>query len=122
MPFRHRLIHPTLLGDESYISISTAHAVVYMSDATFYSSEANRKGLMDMACLLPLIILLLLLSSLPSRSDDQLTQGKPLFPGDKLISKNGVFALGFFLSRHKLLRLWRKSWAEESASRSPSRS
>jgi len=52
---------------------------------------------MDMARLLPLIIiLLLLLNSLPCRSDDQLTQAKPLSPGDKLISENGVFALGFF--------------------------
>lgn len=52
---------------------------------------------MDMARLLPLIIiLLLLLNSLSCRSDDQLTQAKPLSPGDKLISENGVFALGFF--------------------------
>ena len=43
---------------------------------------------MDMARLLPLIIiLLLLLNSLPCRSDDQLTQAKPLSPGDKLISE-----------------------------------
>ncbi|KAL6651967.1 hypothetical protein ACP70R_010892 [Stipagrostis hirtigluma subsp. patula] len=41
------------------------------------------------------IFLLLLLSSL-CQSDDQLTQSKPLSPGDMLISKDGIFALGFF--------------------------
>ncbi|KAJ1272965.1 hypothetical protein BS78_06G243600 [Paspalum vaginatum] len=39
----------------------------------------------------------LLLVSLCRASDDQLTSSKPLiFPQDKLISKNGVFALGLF--------------------------
>ncbi|VAH53709.1 unnamed protein product [Triticum turgidum subsp. durum] len=48
---------------------------------------------MDMSCL-PIFILLFLFPF--SKSDDQLTQGKPLSPGDILISKDGVFALGFF--------------------------
>ncbi|KAL6651968.1 hypothetical protein ACP70R_010893 [Stipagrostis hirtigluma subsp. patula] len=43
---------------------------------------------------LPVFILLLLSSF--CQSDDQLTQTKPLFPGDMLISESGVFALGFF--------------------------
>ena len=41
------------------------------------------------------VFILLLLSS-PCESDDQFTQAKPLSPGDMLISKDGVFALGFF--------------------------
>ncbi|KAF7019348.1 hypothetical protein CFC21_032530 [Triticum aestivum] len=48
---------------------------------------------MDMSCF-PIFILLFLFPF--SKSDDQLTQGKPLSPGDILISKDGVFALGFF--------------------------
>uniref|UniRef100_A0A453DBN0 non-specific serine/threonine protein kinase n=1 Tax=Aegilops tauschii subsp. strangulata TaxID=200361 RepID=A0A453DBN0_AEGTS len=46
-----------------------------------------------MSCF-PIFILLFLFPF--SKSDDQLTQGKPLSPGDILISKDGVFALGFF--------------------------
>ncbi|CAL5070208.1 unnamed protein product [Urochloa decumbens] len=51
-------------------------------------------GLLDMLPL-PVCILLLLLSPY-CQSDDQLTQAKPLFLGDKLISKGGAFVLGFF--------------------------
>ncbi|XP_040379086.1 G-type lectin S-receptor-like serine/threonine-protein kinase At1g61400 isoform X2 [Oryza brachyantha] len=41
--------------------------------------------------------MLLLLLSIPlCKTDDQLTPEKPLFPGEMLISKSGVFALGFF--------------------------
>ncbi|CAN6277051.1 unnamed protein product [Urochloa humidicola] len=43
-----------------------------------------------------LAVLTLLILSLPCQSDDQLTQAKPLSPGDMLISKDGAFALGFF--------------------------
>ncbi|KAL6651966.1 hypothetical protein ACP70R_010891 [Stipagrostis hirtigluma subsp. patula] len=43
---------------------------------------------------LPVLIFLLLSSF--CQSDDQLTQEKPLSPGDMLISKGGIFALGFF--------------------------
>ncbi|XBI96156.1 hypothetical protein VPH35_032477 [Triticum aestivum] len=44
--------------------------------------------------LLPLFILLL--SICFCESDDRLTPAKPLLPGDKLVSNNGIFALGFF--------------------------
>uniref|UniRef100_A0A0E0DCZ2 non-specific serine/threonine protein kinase n=1 Tax=Oryza meridionalis TaxID=40149 RepID=A0A0E0DCZ2_9ORYZ len=47
-----------------------------------------------MACV-PVFIFLLLISF--CRRDDQLTQGKPLIsPSDVLVSKGGIFALGFF--------------------------
>ncbi|KAL6844527.1 hypothetical protein ACP4OV_026200 [Aristida adscensionis] len=42
------------------------------------------------------VLILLLLSSSSCQSDDKLTQSKPLFPGDMLISRGGDFALGFF--------------------------
>ncbi|XP_037489815.1 G-type lectin S-receptor-like serine/threonine-protein kinase B120 [Triticum dicoccoides] len=48
---------------------------------------------MDMSYF-PIFILLFLFPF--SKSDDQLAQGKPLSAGDILISKDGVFALGFF--------------------------
>ncbi|CAL5014690.1 unnamed protein product [Urochloa decumbens] len=41
------------------------------------------------------VVILLVLSS-PCQSDDQLTQAKPLAPGDMLISRDGAFALGCF--------------------------
>lgn len=41
-------------------------------------------------------ILLLLLVIRVCKSDDQLASARPLSPGDLLISKGGVFALGFF--------------------------
>jgi len=43
-----------------------------------------------------ILVLILLLLSLFGKSDDQLTHTKPLSPGNKLISKGGDFALGFF--------------------------
>ncbi|XP_044968387.1 G-type lectin S-receptor-like serine/threonine-protein kinase B120 isoform X2 [Hordeum vulgare subsp. vulgare] len=46
---------------------------------------------------LPVIFTLLLLICL-CKSDDRLTPAKPLLPGDKLVSNNGIFALGFFSS------------------------
>ncbi|KAF0890876.1 hypothetical protein E2562_004349, partial [Oryza meyeriana var. granulata] len=46
-----------------------------------------------MVCL-PFLFCLLLISL--CKCDDQLTQAKQLHPGDKLVSKSGVFALGFF--------------------------
>ncbi|WVZ87304.1 hypothetical protein U9M48_033961 [Paspalum notatum var. saurae] len=49
---------------------------------------------MGMPVLLAVFILLLLSSF--CQSDDQLTQAKPLSLGDRLISKGGIFALGFF--------------------------
>uniref|UniRef100_A0A0D9W9Z6 non-specific serine/threonine protein kinase n=1 Tax=Leersia perrieri TaxID=77586 RepID=A0A0D9W9Z6_9ORYZ len=49
---------------------------------------------MNMACL-PVFIFLLLISF--CKCDDKLTQAKPLIsPGDVLVSKGGIFALGFF--------------------------
>jgi hypothetical protein len=54
----------------------------------------EKKGLIMEMDHLQVFILLLLSSS--CQSDDQLTQAKPLSPGDMLISKDRVFALGFF--------------------------
>ena len=48
---------------------------------------------MGTICLTVFIFLLLICFC---QSDDQLTSARPLSPGDLLISKNGVFALGFF--------------------------
>ncbi|KAM3390996.1 hypothetical protein ACQJBY_012567 [Aegilops geniculata] len=63
--------------------------------AIFFTGGWHTKegGVMDMSCF-PIFILLLLFPF--SKSDDQLTQGKPLSRGDLLVSKDGVFALGFF--------------------------
>nr|AAM90696.1 S-locus receptor-like kinase RLK11 [Oryza sativa] len=42
-------------------------------------------------------LMFLLLLSIPlCKTDDQLTLGKPIFPSEMLISKGGIFALGFF--------------------------
>ncbi|XP_071682853.1 G-type lectin S-receptor-like serine/threonine-protein kinase B120 [Lolium perenne] len=49
---------------------------------------------MGMPSCVPIFILLFLSSS--CRSDDQLTDAKPLSSGDTLVSKGGDFALGFF--------------------------
>ncbi|OQU82403.1 G-type lectin S-receptor-like serine/threonine-protein kinase B120 isoform X2 [Sorghum bicolor] len=52
---------------------------------------------MGTTCLTIFILLLqLLLMICVCKSDDQLTSARPLHPGDLLISKGGVFALGFF--------------------------
>ncbi|PUZ49081.1 hypothetical protein GQ55_7G296800 [Panicum hallii var. hallii] len=53
----------------------------------------NGEGTMGTICLTVFILLLLICLC---QSDDQLTSARPLSPGDLLISKNGVFALGFF--------------------------
>jgi len=53
----------------------------------------NGEGTMASICLTVFILLLLICFC---QSDDQLTSARPLSPGDLLISKNGVFALGFF--------------------------
>ncbi|XP_025824722.1 G-type lectin S-receptor-like serine/threonine-protein kinase B120 isoform X3 [Panicum hallii] len=53
----------------------------------------NGEGTMGTICLTVFILLLLICFC---QSDDQLTSARPLSPGDLLISKNGVFALGFF--------------------------
>ncbi|XP_066346035.1 G-type lectin S-receptor-like serine/threonine-protein kinase B120 isoform X2 [Miscanthus floridulus] len=45
---------------------------------------------------LTIFILLILLMICVCKSDDQLTSARPLTPGDLLISKGGVFGLGFF--------------------------
>ncbi|VAH53711.1 unnamed protein product [Triticum turgidum subsp. durum] len=50
--------------------------------------------------LLPLFILLL--SICFCESDDRLTPAKPLLPGDKLVSNNGIFALGFFSQENSI--------------------
>ncbi|KAF7004632.1 hypothetical protein CFC21_019835 [Triticum aestivum] len=42
------------------------------------------------------VIFTLLLLVCFCESDDRLTPAKPLLPGDKLVSNNGIFALGFF--------------------------
>ncbi|PNT61924.1 hypothetical protein BRADI_5g23050v3 [Brachypodium distachyon] len=47
-----------------------------------------------MTICIPILILLLLSPS--CKSDDTLTHAKPLFYGEKLVSKGGDFALGFF--------------------------
>ncbi|TKW06779.1 hypothetical protein SEVIR_7G262900v4 [Setaria viridis] len=73
-------------------SILPAQLLFYISTAK-EAGNTNGKGLMDMVHL-PVLILLILSS--PCQSNDQLTQAKPLSPGDLLISKDGVFALGFF--------------------------
>ncbi|WVZ87305.1 hypothetical protein U9M48_033962 [Paspalum notatum var. saurae] len=53
---------------------------------------------MEEMALLPVFMLLLFSSSCHCQSshDDQLTQAKPLSPGDMLVSKNGSFALDFY--------------------------
>ncbi|KAF7003972.1 LOW QUALITY PROTEIN: hypothetical protein CFC21_019237 [Triticum aestivum] len=48
------------------------------------------------ASCVPIFIVLLFLSSFCKSDDDTLTQAKPLFSSDKLVSKGGDFALGFF--------------------------
>ncbi|XBH65997.1 hypothetical protein VPH35_119472 [Triticum aestivum] len=50
---------------------------------------------MGMPSSIPIFFLLLFLSSF-CKPDDTLTHTKPLFSGDKLVSKGGDFALGFF--------------------------
>ncbi|KAM3371395.1 hypothetical protein ACQJBY_018669 [Aegilops geniculata] len=62
---------------------------------------------MDMSCF-PIFILLFLFPF--SKSDDQLTQGKPLSPGDILVSKDGVFALGFFSPANSSKSLYVGIW------------
>ncbi|KAF8660129.1 hypothetical protein HU200_057687 [Digitaria exilis] len=57
--------------------------------------KMNGEGIMAMICLTIFILLLLICFC---KSEDQLTSTRPLSPGDLLISKNGVFALGFFSS------------------------
>ena len=54
-------------------------------------------------------IFLLFLSSF-CKSDDQLTHAKPLTHGDKLISRNGVFALGFFSPTSSTTSLYLGIW------------
>ncbi|CAL5025238.1 unnamed protein product [Urochloa decumbens] len=53
----------------------------------------NREGTMGMICLTIFILLLLICFC---QSEDQLTRARPLSPGNLLISKDAVFALGFF--------------------------
>ncbi|KAL6844530.1 hypothetical protein ACP4OV_026203 [Aristida adscensionis] len=67
---------------------------------------------------LPALILLLLSSSL-CRSDDQLTQAKPLHPGEILISKNGDFALGFFSPSTSNNTLYIGIWYHKIADHTP---
>lgn len=55
------------------------------------------------------ILTLLFLSSL-CRSDDRITHGKPLSPGDTLISQSGVFALGFFSPTSSNMSLYLCIW------------
>ncbi|VAH53753.1 unnamed protein product [Triticum turgidum subsp. durum] len=62
---------------------------------------------MDMYCF-PIFILLFLFPF--SKSDDQLAQGKPLSAGDILISKDGVFALGFFSPANSSKSLYVGIW------------
>ncbi|KAM3371384.1 hypothetical protein ACQJBY_018669 [Aegilops geniculata] len=68
---------------------------------------ARKGGVMDMSCF-PIFILLFLFPF--SKSDDQLTQGKPLSPGDILVSKDGVFALGFFSPANSSKSLYVGIW------------
>uniref|UniRef100_A0ACD5UUZ1 Uncharacterized protein n=1 Tax=Avena sativa TaxID=4498 RepID=A0ACD5UUZ1_AVESA len=53
---------------------------------------------------------ILLLSICFCKSDDILTPSKPLLPGDKLISNDGIFALGFFSLRNSTANPYLGIW------------
>ncbi|XP_066360948.1 putative inactive G-type lectin S-receptor-like serine/threonine-protein kinase SRK [Miscanthus floridulus] len=65
---------------------------------------------MARACIIIPILILLFSSSLCQQSSDQLTQAKPLSPGDVLISKDGAFALGFFSAGNSNKSLYIGIW------------
>ncbi|KAM3390152.1 hypothetical protein ACQJBY_011997 [Aegilops geniculata] len=67
-----------------------------------------KKTVFTVACSIPILILPFL-SSL-CQSDDQLTHAKPLSAGDTLISKGGVFALGFFSPNSSSTSLYLGIW------------
>ncbi|XP_066346024.1 G-type lectin S-receptor-like serine/threonine-protein kinase RKS1 isoform X1 [Miscanthus floridulus] len=70
------------------------HSFQFLLQPQRQEINMEKKGLIMEKAHLQVFILLLLSS--PCESDDQFTQAKPLSPGDMLISKDGVFALGFF--------------------------
>ncbi|TVU16226.1 hypothetical protein EJB05_39778 [Eragrostis curvula] len=64
-------------------------------------------GLLSMSCL-PIFLIMFMVCS--CRSDDRLTPGKPLLPGEVLISDGGVFALGFFSLKNSSLNSYVGVW------------
>jgi len=77
----------------------------------------NKKGLMDIDMVyIAAFIILTFLSSL-CRSDNQLTQTKPLLPKDTLISEGGDFALGFFSPTNSSKKLYIGIWYHHIAER-----
>ena len=76
---------------------------------TLHIQTTKNRGLMDVAYLPVLMFLFLLLSSL-SESNNQLTQSKPLCPGDMLVSEGGIFALGFFFPTSSSKNLYIGIW------------
>ncbi|XP_002448589.2 G-type lectin S-receptor-like serine/threonine-protein kinase At4g27290 isoform X2 [Sorghum bicolor] len=73
---------------------------------------------MDMAALLLLPIFVFIITSpCQSESDDTLTQAKPLYPGDTLVSRNGVFALGFFSPSNSNESLYLGIWYQYNGTR-----
>ncbi|TKW06775.1 hypothetical protein SEVIR_7G262800v4 [Setaria viridis] len=76
----------------------------------------TKKGVMDVASLPVLAFLFLILSSL-CQCNDQMTQGKPLSPGDMLISEGEVFALGFFSPANSSKNLYIGIWYHNIANR-----
>ncbi|CAL5025259.1 unnamed protein product [Urochloa decumbens] len=67
----------------------------------------NQKDLLDMVYIA--IFILIFFSSL-CQSDDKLTQAKPLFPKDMLVSEGGDFALGFFSPTNSSKKLYIGIW------------
>jgi hypothetical protein len=64
---------------------------------------------MDMVSIRPIFIILTFFTTL-CQSNDQLTQAKPLFPSDTLVSKGGDFALGFFSPTNSSSKLYVGIW------------
>ncbi|TVU16224.1 hypothetical protein EJB05_39776, partial [Eragrostis curvula] len=75
----------------------------------FSSTPQPHRAKLDMGkAYVPVFILLFLCST--SQSEDQLTQAKPLSPGDELISEGGDFALGFFSTTNSNTSLYIGIW------------
>ncbi|XP_062226867.1 G-type lectin S-receptor-like serine/threonine-protein kinase B120 isoform X2 [Phragmites australis] len=85
------------------------HTCLYLGAIFFArgSTQMSAGGLMDVAYF-PVFILLLLICF--CKSDDQLTDARSLAPGDMLISKDGVFALGFFSPASSNVSLYVGIW------------
>ncbi|TVU16222.1 hypothetical protein EJB05_39774, partial [Eragrostis curvula] len=83
--------YPINAGEDLYLRLAGSTVALHLH-APFFTPRRPKLN-MGKACV-PVFILLILSST--SHSDDQLTQGKPLSPGDELISEGGDFVLGFF--------------------------